>query len=144
MGLGLGDKMATSRRAHTNEYSPVPLPPVLVPTVSHFHSLLSQETPPAPHQDQQVCLVQAPMKSLLFPWVPVHTRPVHTLQMWHFYFPQSYGVPAIKPHWPSKPSALGPPPPDARPPGWEACCGAQNSLLWENLILLWLLLCLWL
>ncbi|KAJ8789059.1 hypothetical protein J1605_004982 [Eschrichtius robustus] len=25
--------MATSRRAHTNEYSPVPLPPVLVPTV---------------------------------------------------------------------------------------------------------------
>ena len=37
---------------------------VLVPTVSHSHSLPPQET----FQDQQIGLAQAPVKSLLFPW----------------------------------------------------------------------------
>ena len=35
--------------------------------------------------------------------------------------------PALKPHWPSKPNALGAPPSDGRPSGWGVWCGSQNS-----------------
>ena len=42
-----------------------------------------------------------------FPWVLVHTRFVCTLQEWSLCFPQSYGGPIIKFHWPSKSDSLG-------------------------------------
>ena len=51
---------------------------------------------------------------------------VCTLQEWSLCFPLSCGAPAIKPQWPSKTNALGVPP-NARPPGWGAWCGAQKS-----------------
>ena len=51
---------------------------------------------------------------------------VCTLKEWSFCFPQSCGIPVIKPHWPSKPDALGASPSDARPPGLGAWCRAQN------------------
>ena len=52
--------------------------------------------------------------------------PVCTLQECSLHFPQSCGIPVIKPYWPSKPDSLRAPPPIARPPGWEAWCGAQK------------------
>ena len=52
---------------------------------------------------------------------------VCALQEWHFCFPQFCGVSAMKPLWPSKPNALGAPPPNSRSPYWGAWPGAQNS-----------------
>ena len=57
-----------------------------------------------------------------------------TLQEWHFCFHQFCGVPEVKPLWPSKPNALGAPPPDGQTPSlgnltWHS----EFSLLWENL-----------
>ena len=57
-----------------------------------------------------------------------------TLQEWHFCFHQFCGVPAIKPLWPSKPNALGAPPPNGQTPRlgnltWHL----EFSLLGENL-----------
>ena len=48
------------------------------------------------------------------------------------------GSPGIKPCWPSKPNALGLPPPDGRPQGWGAWHGAQTSPVGElwNIIIL--------
>ena len=36
---------------------------------------------------------------------------VYTFQEWSFCYPQSYGIPVIKPCWHSKPESLRPPPP---------------------------------
>ena len=44
--------------------------------------------------------------------------------------PSKSGIPTVKPHWPSKLESLEPPPPVARPPGWGALCGAQNTHSW--------------
>ena len=61
-------KMAMSMRAHTNEYSPVhPLPVSLFPQES-------QQTPTSPGDPPRPSLAWEPMKSLLFPWVPVYMR----------------------------------------------------------------------
>ena len=96
---------------------------------------------------------------------------VCALQEWSFCFPQSWGIPAIKPLWSSKSNSLGAPPPFVRPSGWGAWRGAQNFHsygrtsgiiifqfvghppsrygIWfycdctPPTILLWLLLCLW-
>ena len=61
----------------------------------------------------------------------VHIFPVHTghcaLQEWNFCFPQSCGVPVIKPCWSSKPNVLEAPPSDARVPSWRAWRAAWNS-----------------
>ena len=49
------------------------------------------------------------------------------LQEWNVCFIQSYGAPVPNPCWPSKPNALGIPPPSTRPPDWKAWHEAQNS-----------------
>ena len=103
---------------------------VLVPTVSHNWPSSPQET----LQEQQVGLAQAPVESLLFPGPQCTWNLVCTLPGWGLYFLQSCGAHALKACWPSKSNALGTPPPNANPPGWEAWCGAQNShSLWEPL-----------
>ena len=64
-------KLAASRGAHTNQYFPVRLSPkCLWP-----HSEPQLPTSPGDPPNQQVGLAQAPMKSLLFLWVPEHLRP---------------------------------------------------------------------
>ena len=40
VGPGLGEIKAVSRRAHANQYSPEPPPPVFVPTVNYSHPYL--------------------------------------------------------------------------------------------------------
>ena len=73
VGSGLGIKMAASRTAHTNEYSPsTSTTRVLVPVVSQS-CLQHQET----LQEKQVGLAQAPMKSLLFPLAPSAHKTLH-------------------------------------------------------------------
>ena len=87
---------------------------VFVPAMSHSRPPTREET----LQYWQVVLSLSPMKSLLFPWVLVHTSPcVHHPRV-EFLFPQSCRIPAIKPCLPSKPDSLGASPPIARPPGW--------------------------
>ena len=87
---------------------------VLVPTVNHSHPLLPQNTPrPAGRSALGSYEVAA------FSLGPGAHKTLCALQEWSFYFPQSCGVLAIKPHWPSKPNALGAPPPNARPPDWR-------------------------
>ena len=43
----------------------------------------------------------------IFPWVLVHIRFVCALQEWSLCFPQSYGGPVTKFHWPSMSDSLG-------------------------------------
>ena len=115
VGPGLGAKMSASRRAHADE-CPSPhmsATSVHVTRVSHSHSL-----PPAWRlKDQQVGLAQAPVKLLLFPLVPAHTRfcmqPLRVKSL----FSQSYRAPVIKPCRPFNPNALSTPIPSARSPG---------------------------
>ena len=45
--------------------------------------------------------------SVPFPWVLVHIRFVCALQEWSLCFPQSYGGPVTKFHWPSMSDSLG-------------------------------------
>lgn len=80
MGSGIDVKMAVSRRAHTNEYSLVhPLPVSLFPQES-------QPTPTSPGDPPRPCLAWDPMKSLLFPWVPVYMRTYEDPPMPEFLF----------------------------------------------------------
>ena len=51
------------------------------------------------------------MMSLVFPGSCYTQDLVCTLQKCSFCFPQSCGIPAIKPRWSSKPDSLGAPPP---------------------------------
>ena len=64
--------------------------------------------------------------TVFYPWVLVQATSVCALQEWSFCFPQSCGVPATKPHWPSKTDSLGSSLPIARAPGWGARHGVQN------------------
>ena len=66
-------------------------------------------------------LAHSPMKSLLCLQSQSMWNFVAALQDWSLYFSQSCEAPELKPYWPLKPNGL------------EAWCGAQNSLLWENL-----------
>ena len=52
-----------------------------------------------------------------------------TLQECSFCFPKSCGVPAIKPHWPPKPNAVGAPLPDVRPQTREPDVGLRTLTL---------------
>jgi len=49
-------------------------------------------------------------------------------------FHQSYGSSVTKSHWPPRSNSLGVLSPFARSPGWEICCGSQNSaiIVWCN------------
>ena len=58
------------------------------------------------------------------PQVPVHMKPC----VYPSKSSQSCGASALKLFWPSEPNVPGAPPPNARPTGWGACCGVQNSL----------------
>ena len=67
---------------------------------------------------------------------------VCALQEWSFCFSQPCGVPVIKPHWLSKPSALGAPLPSARTTERGALHGALNppplgEPLWYNYFPVW-------
>ena len=96
---------------------------VLAPTVS-----LSQPPPPQDTlQDKQASLAQGPIESLLCPGSQYMWKLVCSLQEWSLCFTQSCGAPALRPCWPSKPNTLRSPPPSARPSGWGAWLGAQNS-----------------
>lgn len=68
---------------------------VLPLTVSHSHSLYSQEI----LQELQASLTQIPMISALL-WDPVQQKAVCTFQDWSVRFPQSHKA-VYKPFWPS-------------------------------------------
>ena len=68
-------------------------------------------------QEPQAGLTQIPMESLLCPGTQCTQTPVCVLQGCSLCSPQSCGAPAHKPCWPSTPTALGAPPPNARPSG---------------------------
>ena len=101
----------------------LPLPPV---STSPGGATATPQPPQETLQDQQVSLAQAPMKSLLLPWVPVCVRPC-------VYPPRVESVSPIL--WssysqtllPSKPNTLGDSPPDVGPQGWGAWRLAQDS-----------------
>ena len=141
---------------------------VFVPPESHSHPLPLQET----LQYQQVCLAQALMRSLLFSLVPgAHEILSAPFKIMSFCLPQSCGIPAVKPPWPSKTGSLGAPPPLPDPQAGEPDIGLRTFTtvvepLWYNYfpvcglppsrygiwfyrdcapstVLLWLLLCLW-
>ena len=62
--IGLAAKIAASRRAHANEYSPDSLPSGSCPTVSYSYPVTPQEF----FQNHHVGLTHVPLKSLFFPW----------------------------------------------------------------------------
>ena len=70
--------MAASRRSHANEHFSAPLTPVCL-SPQWVTATTACSPPPLPPKetlhDQVVGLAQAPMKSLLFPWFPVHLKP---------------------------------------------------------------------
>ena len=76
-------------------------------------------------RDWRVSLVQAPLESVLWPWVLVFVRLCVCPPRVEPLIAPSYGLPAVKPCWSSKPNILGDSP-DARPLGWGAWCGDQN------------------
>ena len=103
---------------------------VLYPTVSHSQSLPPQKT----LQDPQVCLAQAPLKSLLCS-IPLHVKLCVRPPGVESLFSYSCEPPELKTHWPSKSSALRSPPSDARHSELESLMwGSSISLLWENLL----------
>ena len=116
----LGIKM-TSRITYSNECSPVPLPAL---------SLSSEwvTLPPFSIGEPQVGLAHTPMKPFLFPLGP-SAHPPRVVSL----FSPSCLVPTVKAQWPSKPNALDAPLQNARLSDLGVWCGAQNSLLWENL-----------
>ena len=159
-----GQILAASRKAHASEYSPkLPLLLCLFLQLAAATSSHSTSTgdPPIPAGN----LVLNPMKSLLFfPWVLVCKRPCVHPQEWSFCFPQSYGIPAIQPHWPSKPDFLWTSSSHCWTPGvrsltWGSelstsvgelpVCGLPVCRIWDLIFLcssyawLWSLLCLW-
>ena len=94
-----------------------------VPRVSHNRSLpTTQGTPPKNSRYVWPRLLWSFCPGFWCMW-----DLLCTLQDWSLCFPQSSGASAVKPHWPSKPHALGVPPPNAGPPGWGAWHQTQNS-----------------
>ena len=89
----------------------------------HSHPLFSQEI----FQELQSGLTQIPMEPLLYPGTHCTCKPMCDFWEWGLSFPQSWGTPAHKPHWPSMPDSLGALYPNARSPGVRTKCGAQNS-----------------
>ena len=66
---------------------------------------------------------------------------VYTLQEWSFCYPQSYGIPVIKPCWASKPETPRPPLPMLDPRAGDPDVGLKifipvGELLWWNYFLL--------
>ena len=90
---------------------------VIAPIVNHSQLLPPQET----LQDPHVGLSQDPVESLLCPGSQYVWNLVCIIQKWRSLFP-----PVLRPHWPSKPNALGTPP-NAKSPGLGAWSGAQHS-----------------
>ena len=68
---------------------------------------------------------------------------MYPLQEWSFSFPQSYGIPAIKPHWPSKANSPGVPPPIARLPSWGPWHGLRIFIPGERTLVAWFFSSLW-
>ena len=124
-------KMAASRRAHTIEYTPIPLPPV-------FLSPRWPQPPPAFPGDATEpakTSVSGSYEVTDFSLGPSAHKtlcaPSNSTEL-SFCFAQFCGVSVIRPYWPSKPSALRSPSLNARPPGWAAWCEAQNSHFCER------------
>ena len=123
VGLGLGEEMATSMKAHTNQYSSELLLPVSLFPQWARATLPSADNPPI------LAGRSGPVFYKVTDFFPGSWHAwdlACSLQEWSFCFPQSYGILVIKPHWPSKPDSLWAPPPIVGSPGWEAWHGAQN------------------
>ena len=89
-----GTKTPDSKRAHANEYSPVSLiSSILVPRVSHIHTLSSQ----GKLQDEQVGLTQTPVSSRLLLLVSVCTRAGVCPLRAESQFPSICRAPPVKP-----------------------------------------------
>ena len=88
----------------------------LLPTQGHCQLLTSLETLKDPQVGWPIVLW-----SHYFAFGPSPCEILWLPSKIGLYFSQSYEAPELKPYWPLKPNGL------------EAWCGAQNSLLWENL-----------
>ena len=113
--------MATSKSVHAKVDLPgllLPVPPSLrwAPAHPHLH-----RGPPtlAGGFDSVSCGITAP-----FLWVLVSIKFCLCLPRLEFRFPQCYGSPVIKSHWPSMPDSLGIPSPFVR--------SRRGSLMWGS------------
>ena len=99
------------------------------PTVSHSLTLPQLET----LQNTQVSLIQAPMTSLILPWVLVSTRPcVHSPRV-EFLFPPVLRSSCTQPLLAFKARcSRGPSPQCQTPRVGSLIWGSELSLLWEN------------
>ena len=106
--------------------------------VSHSHPAPLQEF----SQGNHVCLVQASINLFLLPWFPVHVKLcVYSVRV-KSHFPQSFGSPNIKAHWPSKPDTLGAPFPGSGIPRLGSPTWAlEPSLVWEKYYIIIILHC---
>ena len=106
--------------------------------VSHSHPAPLQEF----SQGNHVCLVQASINLFLLPWFPVHVKLcVYSVRV-KSHFPQSFGSPNIKAHWPSKPDTLGAPFPGSGIPRLGSPTWAlEPSLVWEKSYIIIILHC---
>ena len=90
-------------------------------------------------QDRQVGLASAPVKLLPLPWArgaggAWYLSLTFKSEVSLSHLPQSTGTPQAKPHWRSKPNALGSCPPGTGPSVWEPGMGlGPLSPVWEPL-----------
>ena len=122
-GAGLGIKMAASRTARTNAFSPVPLPPV---SLSWHEPQLPVPTSPEDPLRPVGRSVPGSYEVMAFPPCPSVYKTLNAPSESTFKHSKS-GVSVVKSHWPSKPNALGGSSPNARQPHWGTWHGAQNS-----------------
>ena len=116
-------QVVTSRRTNASEYSLWPLPPLSFFPQKPQLTPASKEDPPRPEgrSSSGSCGVTA------FPWVPVHVKLCVCPSRVESLFLSFLWRSCTQAHWFSKLNALGAPLSDARPSGWGALHGAQNS-----------------
>ena len=132
--LGWGQvKMVPSRRAHTIEYTPIPLPPVflspqwpqLPPAFPGDSTKPANTSGSGSYEVTAFSLGPSAHKTLC--------APSNSTEL-NFWFPQFCGVFVIKPYWPSKPNALKSPLTQCQTPRLGSLMwGSEFSLLWEKL-----------
>ena len=124
VGTGISGKMAAFKRAHATEYSSVSLS-----LQSATATATSTGDPPIP----AVSLVPSLMRSLLFSWVLVHTRPDMHPPTVEFLFPSvlwnscNQTPLAFKARFSGGSSSHW-----QTPSLWSLTWGSELSLLWEN------------
>ena len=90
--------------------------------------LWTTASPHIPSRSSKTCTLLQPMLLWSYCFVlgpSIHGFLLNLLRM-ESLFPHSCGAPALKPHWPSRPNALGVPHPSVRPSDWGAWHGAQD------------------